>query len=224
MIGIRSIALIGVGAIVLVVGFLLSGVGSSVPDGGGYATDLVPVAPAAKAGRVSVDPSLRGARKRNLPPTSTLGFRGQTLKSAGEILGIWEPEGLFARSSGGPARGRTDGPLALSDGDLLKVPAANPELVFVYGGDPGSINFLDAMAFEVERGELRYGEDTGTLTLETDDRSTARPVVLSLSRPELAGQRRVGIKAALAPGVYVVSIATAVSEGGARYNFRVLVE
>lgn len=215
--------LIGVGAIVLV-GFLLFGTDSNVTSGGGRATEVVPVAPAAKVGRVSADLSLRGASKKDLPPESTLGFRRQTVSSAGEILGIWEPEGLFARSNEGAARGRTHGTLGLSDGNLLKIPTANSELIFIYGGDTGSINFLDAMAFKVEKGELQYGEDTGTLTLEANDRSPARPVVLPLSRPELAVRKRVRIEADLPDGVYVVSVAAAVSEGGVRYNFRILVE
>lgn len=215
--------MIGVGAIVLV-GFLLFGTDSNVTSGGGRATEVVPVAPAAKVGRVSADLSLRGASKKDLPPESTLSFRRQTVSSAGEILGVWEPKGLFVRSNEGAARGRTDGSLALSDGNLLKIPTANSGLIFVYGGDLGSINFLDAMTFKVEKGELQYGEDTGTLTLEADDRSPARPVVLPLSRPELAARKRVRIEAALPAGIYVVSVAAAVSEGGVRYNFRVLVE
>ena len=222
MIGIRSIVLIGLGAIVLVIGFLIFGTGSNVGSGGAIATDLVPVAPASRVDRVSVDPSLRNTPERHLPPNSTLSFRGQTVSSAGEILGIWEPEGLFARSNGGPVRSRTDGSLGLSSGKLLKIPA-NSELTFVYGGEPGSVNFLDVMAFEVERGELEYGEDIGTLALEAGKRGPVRPVVLPVTRSETVGPKRVRIRAELSPGVYVVSVAAAVSEGGARYNFRVLV-
>lgn len=219
----RSIVLIGLGAVVLVAGFLLIGTGSRVNPGEGHPADLAPVAPAARVERVSVDPSLRDTPRRNLPPRSTLSFRGDTVSSAGEILGVWEPDGLFAGSSGGPARGRADGSLGLSDGDLLTVPAGS-EATFVYGGEPGSINFLDAMAFEVEKGELRYGEDTGTLLLQAGRRAPARPVVLPLSRPENAGWKRVRMKADLSPGVYVVSVAVAVSQGGVRYNFRLVVE
>ena len=223
MIGIRSIVLIGLGAAVLIGGFLLFGNGSRVSSDNIRAADLVPVPPASRVERVSAGPSLRGAPKKGLPPTSILSFRGQTVSSAGEILGIWEPEGLFAESSGGLAQGRTDGPLTLSDGNLLRVPTGS-ELIFVYGGEPGSINFLDAMAFRVERGELLYGDDAGTLMLQAGRGNPTHPVVLPLSRPELAVRKRVRVKADLPVGVYVVSVAAAVSEGGVRYNFRVLVE
>lgn len=215
--------LIGVGAIVLVAILLIFGNGSSVDSGGAQATDLVPVAPTSTVEKVSAGFSPIDTPKRHLPPNSALSFRGQTVSSAGEILGIWEPDGLFARSNGGPARGRTDGSLGLSGGNLLKVPV-DSELVFVYGGETGSIDFLDVMAFEVEKGELEYGEDIGILTLEADKRSPARPVVLPLTRPEMTGRKRSRIEADLSPGVYVVSVAVAVPEGGVRYNFRVLVK
>lgn len=215
--------LIGLGVIVLAVGFLIFGAGSNTNPGGSRATKLVPVGSAARVEKVSVDPSLRGVPKKDLPPNSTLSFRGQTVSSAGEILGIWEPEGVFAQSNGGPAQGRMDDSLGLSDGDLLKVPA-NAELRFVYGGEPGSVDFLDVVAFEVENGELEYGEDIGTLSLEAGARDSARPVVLPLSSPDSAGRKRTKISAKLSPGVYVVSVAAAVAEGGVRYNFRVAVE
>lgn len=214
--------LIGLGIIVLVVGFLILGLGSNTNSGGGHATDLVPVDPASRVKKVSVDPSLRGAPKKDLPPNSTLGFRGRTVSSAGEILGIWEPEGVFARSNGGPASGRMDGSLGLSDGDLLRVPR-NAELIFVYGGEPGSMDFLDVVAFEVEKGELEYGEDIDTLSLEAGKRNPAHPVVLPLSGPDPTGRKRTKVRAELPPGVYVISVAAAVPEGGVRYNFRVAV-
>lgn len=214
--------LIGLGVIVLVVG-LIFGVGSNTNPGGSRATKLVPVGSAARVEKVSVDPSLRGVPKKDLPPNSTLSFRGQTVSSAGEILGIWEPDGVFAQSNRGPARGRMDGSLGISDGNLLKVPA-NAELRFVYGGEPGSIDFLDVVAFEVENGELKYGENIGTLSLEAGKRNPARPLVLPMSSPDSAGRKRTKISAKLSPGVYVVSVAAAVAEGGVRYNFRVAVE
>lgn len=223
MIGIRSIVVIGLGAIVLVVVLLILGLGSNTNPGGAFATDLVSVAPASVVERVSVDPSIRDTPKRHLPPNSTLSFRGRSVTSAGEILGIWEPEGLFAPANGGPAQSRTDGSLSLSDGRLLKVPA-NSELVFEYGGEAGSIDFLDVMAFEVEKGELEYGRDINTLVLEAGKRGPVRPTVLPLARSETAGRKRTRIEANLPRGVYVVSVAAAVSEGGVRYNFRVLVE
>lgn len=222
MIGIRSVVLIGLGAAVLVAGFLLFGAGSRESPGGGYATELVPVDPASRVGRVSLDPSMRGIPKKDLPPVSTLNFRGQTISSAGEILGTWEPESLFARSNEVPAKGRTDEPLGLSDGDILEVPA-NSELTFVYGGAPSSINFLDVMAFKVAKGDLWRGEDGGVLLLQTPRSGLALPVVLPLLRSEPAGRKRFSTKT-LSPGVYVISVAAAVSEGGVRYNFRVLVE
>ncbi|CAN5766591.1 hypothetical protein BH23ACT11_BH23ACT11_14060 [soil metagenome] len=223
MIGARSIFLIGIGVVALILGFLLFGSGSNAPSGGSNATELVPVSPAEKVDRVSVDPYLRGNRKKDLLPISTLTYRGQTVTSAGEILGIWEPEGFFARSNGGPARGRMDASLGLSDGNLLKVPD-DGELVFGYGGDPGSINFLDAVAFKVEKGELEYGKDSGALYVQADIRNPPRPAVVSLSRPELAGRKRVRLNPNLSRGVYVISVAASVTEGGVRYNFRVFVE
>ncbi len=214
--------LIGIGGAVLLLGLLLFGNGSRVTSDGGRATDLVPIAPAAEVERVSAVPLSRDIPRKDLPPRSTLSFRGQTVSSAGEVLGTWNPEGLFADSSGGPARGRTDGTLSLSDGDLLEVPAGS-EMTFVYGGEPGSINFLDALAFEVGKGSLMYGKDSGTLSLQSGGRGSVRPVVLRLSRPELVSRKRVKIKAELSPGVYVASVAASVSEGGVRYNFRVVV-
>lgn len=214
--------LIGLGAIVLVVILLILGIDSEVDSGGAQATDLIPVAPTSTVEGVSADPYSRDVSERHLPPNSTLSFRGQTVSSAGEILGIWEPEGLFAPSNGGPARSRADGTLGLSSGNLLKAPTGS-ELVFVYGGEAGSIDFLDVMAFEVERRELEYGEDIGTLTLEADKRGPVRPVVLPLVRPEMAGRKRSRIEADLPSGVYVISVAVAVPEGGVRYNFRVAI-
>lgn len=208
--------------IVLVIGFLIFGIGSNNNSGGGYATDLTPVAPDEDVDGVSVDPTWRDTPKKYLPPESTLSFRGDSVVSAGEILGMWEPEGLLAPSNGGWARSRTDSYLALSDGHLLKVPA-DSELRFVYGGKPGTIDFLDAMAFRVENGELEYGEDVGTLSVDAD-RGPARPVVLPLSTPEPASWKRVGLRTELSPGVYVISVAVAASEGGVRYNFRISVE
>ncbi|MDQ4106394.1 MAG: DUF4175 domain-containing protein [Actinomycetota bacterium] len=223
MIGVRSMAVIGIGGMVLLAGFLLFGFGSGEPSGEGRAADLIPVAPAAKVKRVSVDPSLINLPKGESPPESTLGFGGQSVSSAGEILGLWEPEGLLAGSSGGSARNRTDGTeLSLSDGGLLTVPGGST-LTFVYGGRQDPANFFDALAFEVERGELFYNEDAGTLSLR-QEAGESLPTVLRVREPETANHRRVRVVASLPPGVYVFSVAASVPEGDARYNVRVVVE
>lgn len=213
--------MIGLGGIVLLAGLLLFGFGSGEIPAGGHASDPVPVAPAAKVELVSIDPSLRDLPEGERPPESTLGFDGRSVSSAGEILGVWEPEELLAGSSGGSARNRTDGTeLPLSDGGLLTVTGGSA-LTFIYGGRQDPANFFDALAFEVERGELFYGEGTLSLRQEAGD---FLPTVLRVGQADTSNHKRVKVVANLPPGVYVVSVAASVPEGDARYNFRVAVE
>lgn len=215
--------MIGLGGIVLLAGLLLFGFGSGETPAGGNASDPVPVAPAAKVERVSVAPSLEGLPEGERPPESTLSFGGRSVSSAGEILGVWEPEGLLAGSSGGSARNRTDGTeLPLSDGRLLTFPGGSA-LTFVYGGRQDPANFFDALAFRVDRGELFYAEDTGTLSLRQEV-GDSLPTVLRVRQSETINHKRIKVMANLPSGVYVVSITASVPEGDVRYNFRVAVE
>ncbi len=91
--------------------------------------------------------------------------------------GIWEPQRWMARKHGGMAENRADGYLTLSSGDLLKVPGG-AELTFRYGGELEMSYVFDALAFEVNEGELSYGKDIGSLEVSSDLEDPHLPVVL----------------------------------------------
>lgn len=208
----------------LLVGFVIFGLGTGEysASGGSYGTELVPVEPTSEVNEVSVDPEIRDIPARDRPPESTMSFRGQSVNSAGEILGIWEPQGWLATKNSGSARNRSDGYLMLSSGDLLEAPGGS-ELTFRYGGELEWSYFFDALAFGVDDKSLFYGEDIGTLEVWTDSKEAPRPVVLPVKQPETIDGKKVRVTVDLPPGVYVVSIAASVTEGDVRYNFRVRV-
>lgn len=229
MFGSRRIISIVVAAVVVVlllgVIFFISlgGGGYSVSSNGDdFGTEMVPVDPSSPVEQVSEDPAFTDLPARDRPPESELRFRNQSLTSTGEILGIWEPDRWLADRNGGPAKNRADGYVTLSNGDLIEVPAG-ADLSFLYG-DRSNVDFFDALAFEVEEGELFHGKDIGILELWNDSKDSLRPIVLPVAQPELVGEKKVRVTADIPPGVYVISVAVSVPEGDARYNFRVLVE
>ncbi|MGB3634536.1 MAG: hypothetical protein WA982_10895 [Rubrobacteraceae bacterium] len=223
MFGSRRIAIVAV-LIVVLVGFVIFGLGTGEysASGGSYGTELVPVDPASKANGVTGDPDIRAMPERDRAPESTLGFRGQRVSSAGQILGIWEPQRWMASKHGGPAENRADGYLTLSSGDLLEVPRG-VELTFRYGGELEMSHVFDSLAFEVNERELSYGKDIGSLEVSSDLEDPYLPVVLPVTQPETVGQQKVLVTANLPPGVYVISVSASVPEGDVRYNFRVLI-
>lgn len=186
-------------------------------------TDLVPVEADARVLGLSGDPADFGdMSESDLPPESSLGFRGNTVNAQGEILGTWEPDGLFSGDAGGPSKNRADPYLTLTDGRLLTVPQG-ASLTFRYGSEVDfGRDVFDALVFEVEGGELSHAEDAGWLEIWSDESGASQPVALPARLSETLGQEAVEVKIDVPPGVYIVSASA--EEGNARYNFRVLVE
>lgn len=211
--------------VLLLLAYLALGVAWEEGSGEAMVTDLVPVEADVRVNGISGNPADFGdVPESDLPPESTLGHGGDTLNAQGEILGMWEPGGLFSGSTGSPSKNRADPYLTLTDGDLLTVPRG-AILTFRYGGevDPGR-DVFDALVFEVEGGELSHAEDAGWLEIWSDKSGASQPVALPARLSETLGQEVVEVKADVPPGVYVVSVSASVEEGNARYNFRVLVE
>lgn len=211
--------------ILLLLAYLGLGVAREEGAGEVMVTDLVPVEADARAPGVSGEPAYFGDMSEgDLPPESTLSHRGDASNAQGEILGIWEPGGLFSGSSGSPSKNRADPHLTLTDGDVLTVPRG-ATLAFRYGREMDlGRDLFDTLAFEVEEGELMHAEDGGWLELRDDANATSRPLVPPTRLSEMVGQDVVEVKTDLPPGVHVISVSASVEEGNARYNFRVLVE
>ncbi len=185
-----------------------------------------PVNPSASVAGVSKNPGPpeEGIPEADRPPTSTLGFEGRSVSSSGGILGAWEPRGWLNGEYYGVVRDRSDPMLPLSDGDLLVVPEGET-LTLLYGGEVDKArDFLDALAFRAQDGELLYGAESGLLALWADLKKGEGPVVLPARQPTMVGEEGVGITTDLPPAVHVVPVSASVAEGDARYNFRVSVE
>ena len=189
-----------------------------------FSEGLIPVSPTAKVASVSGVRSQEGVPTGDLPPESTLSFGGQTLSSGGEVLGVWKPQHLFAGEVyGASGMNRSRGPLSLTDGNLLTA-TRDSTLKFRYGGEAGTMEeFFNVLAFEVKKGDLRRGSKTNALDLDTYTGKQQQPVVLRSRQPEV-GEKLVKIPLDLTPGVYVISVAASVTQGDARYNFRVVVK
>jgi hypothetical protein len=79
--------------VVLLVGFVVFGLGTgeysaSSNGGGSYETEMVPIDPTSRVNNVSADPEIRDIPARDRPPESTLSFRGRSVSSTGQIIGI----------------------------------------------------------------------------------------------------------------------------------------
>lgn len=213
--------------IVLLIGFVgvfgLLGAGS-YSDGGSFSESLLVVDPEAQVGSVPGLDFQEDIPVRDLPPESNLDSGGQMLRAGGEVIGVWEPQRLFAgKVYGFSGMNRSQGPLFLTDGNLLKT-SRNATLKFRYGGDVDTVkDFFDVLAFKVEEGDLWRGSKTNTVSFEAIDGQTW-PTVLPSRQPEVIGEKIVKIPVDLAPGVYIISVAASVNQGAARYNFRVAVE
>ncbi len=208
-----------------VVVFVLLGAGSySESEGGAFSERMVRVSPTEKVASVSGIGFLKDVPVRDLPPKSTLSFDGRTLRAEGEVIGVWEPQHLFAgRVYGFSGMNRSQDPFLLTDGNLLRV-SKGSTLKFRYGGEVDPVkDFFDVLAFEVGKGDLMRGSKTNEFDFSSYGKQP-RPVVLRSRQPESVGDKLVGIPLDLAPGVYVISVAASVAQGNARYNFRVLVE
>lgn len=214
--------LVALTALLLVSAFAFFGTGTSAP-GGASASDLVPVPIDARVvGTLGGNPVFPG--EEDLPPESTLSYRGGTVSSDGEVLGSWEPPGLFSSSHGSGIRDRTAVPLTLTDGDLLEV-SKGATLSFRYGGETEWGDVFDATAFRLEDGELLRAQDVETSVPQyLSAKPGSRPAVLSIRVPEVVGQETVGVRMEVPPGFYVVSVSASVEEGNVRYGFRVVVE
>ncbi len=107
---------------------------SGVPPGGSYDSGVMtPIPPTSRVEDVSEDPAPGGGRESDLPPESALAYGGGTVRSAGEIIGGWEPRGWFVTRSYS-TKNPTSSDLPLTDGDFLTVPRG-ATLEFRYGGE-----------------------------------------------------------------------------------------
>ena len=104
---------------------LLAGAGSG--SSGARAFDLSPIETDAPVeGDMQGDGFHSAISQDDLPPESTLSHDRVSLTSQGQILGLWEVPGFFSPSNGSGIRSRVEGPLTMTDGEILTVPGRAP--------------------------------------------------------------------------------------------------